>query len=625
MHTKRKTTRRPFTAALMASAAAAALMAGPATAQESQPEVVVTATRLPTPVDQVGSSISVITGAQIERSQQPNPLDLLKRTPGVSITRAGGVGSTANVRIRGSEPGQVKVLVDGIELNDPSSTDRGFDFNSLLVGGTDRIEVLRGPQSALYGNDAMGGVVNILTSPGEGPLTTTLEAEAGAFRTFRQRAHVGASGERWSAAVTGANLTTEGFSRVRAGGENDGAINRGAHGRFGFHATDDIRFDATLGYWHLDTEFDPLITQDGPASQTKDTMYGRFATTFEAFDDRLSTTLFVNGSRTDRAFDEPVGFFRFSTFDGWQRTLGLQSTYNVDGDDKLTVGAERRTEYAETTSTDGTGVRTRGLDDANSTNGLFAQYQLGLFDSLYLTAGLRRDTNENFGGSTTYRLAGAYVLKPTGTTFRASVGTAAKAPTLFQLHAPGFGNPELEVERSTGYEAGVEQSLLDDRVVLGATVFRNNHRDLIAFEGSTYRNVARARTQGFELTGTVRPLEWLEVSANYTLLDTLDLETDRELARRPRHTANLLADVQATDELKIGANLRYVGQQRDRAAANSAELAPAFVLDLLATYRLTDHLTAFGRVENLTNADYEEVRGYRTSGRAAYVGLRAAF
>lgn len=617
--------RRP---ALWLAFGIAAVLPLPAFAQAGVPagdieEIVITATRVPTRLDRVGSSISVITAEEIERSQQPQAIDVLRRVPGVSISRSGGVGSTSLLRLRGSEPGMVKVLIDGVEMNDASSANREFDFNALLTDDIERIEVLRGPQSALYGNDAMAGVINIITRRGQGPLTVRGLIEGGAYDTFRQNLSVSGASGGVEYALSGSNYETDGFSRIAAGDEDDGSTARSVQGRLGFRPNEQVRIDLSGGWSWLDTDFDPGATSDGPAFQEKETLHGRAAGMLTGLDGRLETTMAVGASRTERDFDEPLGFYRFSTFDSDQLGVDLLSNLRLRTADVATLGVAWDREKAETTNTSA-GVTAPGVSADVETWAVFGQYLAAVTEELTVTLGLRHDDHAQFGGETTWRTTAAYALDQTGTVFRASYGTARRAPSLYQLFDPSFGNAELEAEESWGADAGVEQSLLDGKVTAGVTVFRNRYDDLIAFTNG-YVNVAEARSQGIEASLSARPASWLELSANYTWLDTKNLDTGRELPRRPRNMVNLAADIALTEAASLGADLRYVSSQLDRATATSPRLDGYTVVNLLGRWRVADGISLFGRIENLFDEEYEEVLNYNTPGRSAYGGVRVEF
>lgn len=611
--------------ALFGPLALAGFAALPAAAQSAPTtevaELIVSANRLPTEAARVGSSVDVIDKAEIERRQQVQPLDLLKRLPGVSISRNGGFGATSTVRLRGSESGMVKVLVDGVEVNDAASTGNEFDFNSLLTGDIEKIEVLKGPQSALYGNDAMGGVINIITRQGSGTPRITALAEAGSYGTFRQQAGISGASGGTSYALNASNLHTDGFSRTFVGSEKDGSDARAVSGKLGVQASEVLRFDFAGGWSWLDSEYDPYAA-DGPASQEKKMWQGRAAADLSLLDGRFTNNLAISAASTKRDFDEPTGWYTASTFDSLRKSLDYQGNLHF-GRDTATFGLSVEEEDAKVNNTSALGLEP-GIDDDVTTKSAFIQYQAELVENLTVTAGGRVDDHEAYGSKATYRLTGAYLLPASGTILRTSYGTAYKAPTLYQLYAPFYGNDALKPEESKGLDAGIEQPLLDGRLTLGASLFRNFYDNLIGFT-SAYVNVAKARTQGVELSIQARPLESLRLSANYTFLDATDRISGDDLPRRPRNSVNASIDWDATERLTLGAALRYMGKQYDNAYDNTAILDGSTVVDTTIRWQGWENVSLFGRVENLFDKDYQEVLNYRAPGRSAYGGVQVRF
>jgi vitamin B12 transporter len=603
----------------------AGLAALPAAAQSAPTtevaELIVTANRLPTEATRVGSSVDVIDQDEIERRQPVQALDLLKRLPGVSISRNGGFGATSTVRLRGSESGMVKVLVDGVEVNDAASTGNEFDFNSLLTGDIEKIEVLKGPQSALYGNDAMGGVINIITRQGSGAPRITALAEAGSYGTFRQQAGISGASGGTSYALNASNLHTDGFSRTFVGSEKDGSDARSVSGKLGVQATEVLRFDVTGGWSWLDSEYDPYAA-DGPASQEKKMWQGRAAADLSLLDGRFTNNLAISAASTKRDFDEPTGWYTDSSFDSLRKSLDYQGNLHF-GRDTATFGLSVEEEDAKVNNTSALGLEP-GIDDEVTTKSAFIQYQAELVENLTVTAGGRVDDHEAYGSKATYRLTGAYLLPASGTILRASYGTAYKAPTLYQLYAPLYGSTSLRPEESKGLDAGIEQPLLDGKLTLGASLFRNFYDNLIGFT-SAYVNVAKARTQGVELSVQARPLESLRLSANYTFLDATDRISGDDLPRRPRNSVNASIDWDATERLTLGAALRYTSKQLDSAYDSTAFLAGATVVDTTIRWQGWENVSLFGRVENLFDKDYQEVLNYRAPGRSAYGGVQVRF
>ncbi|MGQ9371974.1 TonB-dependent receptor plug domain-containing protein [Azospirillum sp. ST 5-10] len=620
-------TSRLFRSAGLSGVSVAALFATlPAAAQDVAepvvvPDVVVSATRLATAPDKVGSSVTVISGESIEEGGKPELFDALQGVPGVSLSRNGGMGATSTVRLRGAESAQTQVLIDGVLVNDPANANGEFDFDALAVTGIDRIEVLRGPQSALYGNDAMGGVISVVTKRGRGPLKVSGLAEAGSHNTWRLSAGASGGTERFGYAVNATSLGTDGFSAFPGGDEADGARNRALTAKVGADLTDTWTVDVAAGIFDLRSDYDET-SRDAPYVKEKTLRYGKIDNTVFLLDGRLENVFTLSGTSTDRSFDEPGGYIPHSNYSGSRWTAEYRANYQVDDTDVLTVGALHEVESARIVNEDG-GVRTVGVDDSVDTNAVYGQYLLGLWDDLSLTFGVRHDRNEEFGPKTTVRTAAAYAIDGTGTTLRASIGTAGKAPTLFQLYDPTYGNPGLSPESSVGADAGVEQTFLGKRATVSATVFWNRFSDLIAFD-DTYQNIEDARTWGVESAAALKVSDALRLTASYTFLRAENLSTGRELPRRPHHQASLGAVWQVTDAARVGGTLRFVGEQLDSTYTNIRNDAYT-VVDLQASYAVTPAVSAFGRIENLFDADYQEVARYNSSGRAFYAGIKASF
>lgn len=605
--------------ALPASALAQGIGAPPSDIPTAVLEPVnVTAQRLPSRAAETGSAITVITPTEIERRGAVEVLDLLKRAPGVAISRNGGFGSTSALRIRGSETGQVLVLIDGVRVNDTADASAAYDFSGLTVDGIERIEILRGPQSALYGNDAMGGVVNIITRKGRGPAKITGLVEAGSYQTFRQQAGISGAQDGFDYALTAAHTQTKGFSRIYAGPEKDGAEQLSLTGRGGYRFSDQFRLGLSGGYQKLDADFDPSATRDGPASVATEKLFGRVDGTLTLLDGRFENIFSITGSDTERDYDEPLGFYRTSRYEGRSYGAEYQGNLTLFDKDVLTGGLATRTDKARTTTVGKAGPRF-----SQDTQSAFAQYKWKATEAFTVTLGGRYDDVESFGGKGTYRATAAYRFASTGTTLRGSYGTGAKAPTLFQRFDPLYGNKNLALETSRGFDAGIEQEI-GKNLTLSAGVFHNRYRNLIQFQGAGYSNIGRATTRGVELGATWTGIQDLTLAANYTFLKAEDGSTHLTLPRRPKHTLNLTADYAITEKWQIGGAMRFVTEQKDN-SFSSDKIPPGLIFDARTSYRVTDWAQVYLRAENLFDADGRETARYRSPGRSAYAGLKAEF
>lgn len=621
------------------------------------PDIVITATRTPLAISQAGSAISVITAEEIAKESPKSVADLFRRVPGVSVSETGGPGGTTSLRIRGGEARHTLVLIDGVRVNDPSSGSSEFDFANLVATDIERIEVLRGPQSALYGSDAMGGVVNIITRKGKGAPRASASIEGGSYGTKAARAAVSGSNGPVSYAFSTTGFDTAGFSRYgyRIGRiqntrfwplENDGAQRLGASGRVSVALSPDAELEVG-GYGSFNgAEYDAAFGSlpDSPSSSQQRLFEGHTRLTAYALDRMLRNTILVSASRTNRHYRDVSSFalpslaWSNSSFTGDRIAAEYQGDLNLGEFGLLSFGAkaerERLTSFSREVLPFATPEQETN-DASQTTRSLYALHQFTLFENLHLSLGGRLDDIEDGDRFGTWRATAAYEIPDTGTKIRGSVGTGAKAPSLYQQFDPNYGNPDLESEHSVGFDVGVDQRLLDDRLLLSATFFANRFRNLIDFASSSecrpdqmfgcFVNVARATTSGVELSADVDVVPtWLRVKATYTHLEAFDRDTDLRLARRPQDEGRLGLIITPVAGLSIEPSVVFVGT-RYSSTGEQFKLQPYARLDVYADYRIDDTFSIYARAENLTDARYQDVYDYGTAGRSFYAGLRATW
>ena len=606
---------------------ASPLLAAEATSAPHKPadEIVVSATRTPTSINRVGNSISVITADDIASRQEVLVSDILRQVPGITLSRNGGVGGITSVRIRGAESEQTVTLIDGIEVNDLSTPGGGYNFAHLLTDDIERIEVLRGPQSTLYGSNAIGGVVNVITRTPQAPLEMFGVAEGGSFSTYRANAGIGTRQDSYYAMLSGSYYDTRGISSAdKANGfsEKDGYNNASLWAKGGVTLSDAIEVGGTLRYSDGKNEFDSfdfvLGVKDGNEKGHTEELNGSTFLKAALLEGRFENLLRVNWAKTTRTnFTDNAASFKAKSD---RLNFEYQGTFHLNENHLITAGAKAENNKIRTESFGAFASMVRGQADINS---LYALYQGTLIEALTVTAGVRYDDHETFGGHTTLRFSGAYDIAQSGTIIRASWGEAFKAPTLFQLFS-SFGNPALKPETAKGWDAGVEQRFLGGDAQVSATYFWRKTQNQIDFSFATfsYANIGRTRARGLELTGEISlgPSVWL--SANYTYTAARNLDTGAHLVRRARNSANATAEWQITERLKSVLGVEYTGKQDDN---GGRRLDSFVVVDLRASYALTDTLELFGRVENLFDENYQQITGYGTPGRSAFGGVRAKF
>jgi len=649
---------------IAASVSLCALSLGTAQAQTVTdpapvPDFVVTATRSPLAVSQAGSAISVITAEEIEKESIKTPAEALRRVPGVTITESGGPGSTTTVRLRGADSGQTLVLIDGIRVNDPAANSGEFDFSNLAAVDIERIEVLRGPQSALYGSDAMGGVINIITRKGKGAPRMSVGVEGGSYGTAAGRASLSGSTGPVSYAFSATGFNTDGFSRYgyRIGRieetlssplENDSASRLGAAGRVAVSISPDVEFEvggyASSNRAELDNDPDFDALPDGPSKTRGQLFEGHARLTAKTFDGILRNSFLVSGSRTETdlrligSYALPDLYANDYGYQGNRVSAEYQGDLKLGSYGHLTIGAKAEQEHLITTSRSLLPFATPEIENVDATQitrSLYALHQFSPIENLHLSLGGRIDDVEDSDTFATWRATAAYDIPSSGTKLRASIGTGAKAPTLYQKFDPWSGKADLESERSIGFDVGIDQSLADDRIVLSATFFANRFRNLIAWGqsdtcrpdqfGSCFINVNRARTSGVELSADVDVIPtWLRMKASYTYLEAFDDDTDLRLARRPEHQGRIGFAITPMNGLSIEPSVVLVGS-RFSSPGEIYRLAPYARLDVYADYRINDTFSIYARAENLTDARYQEIYHYGTAGRSFYAGLRATW
>jgi vitamin B12 transporter len=614
--------------------------------QVATPVIVVTANRTAQPIERVGQSVTVIDDAELQRRQTQTVADVLRTVPGVSIARNGGVGTSTSVFIRGADSDQTVALIDGVKLNDPSSPGGGFNFGNLLIGNIERIEVLRGPSSVLWGSQAIGGVVNMITRAPTEDLSVNLRGEYGYRNTGQIVGNIAGKAGPLSASAGAGWFRTDGisaFSEARGGVEKDGYENFGANANLNLALADWLSVDARG--WYSDGRvnidgFPPPTFALGDVNEESRTREivaytGVNAALFEGrFRNRLGYA-YTDTRRRNTALDGPPT----ETFAGNGRNerFEYQGVFDFAQGWQATGGLERETSRFSSSSFGAPASIGRARIDS-----IYGQLVATPLTGLTLTGGLRHDDHDRFGGATTFGASGVFTPGASGTTLRASYAEGFKAPSLFQLQSD-FGNQLLRPERSKGWDAGVTQKLIGGSIEASATYFRRDSTDLIIFIScpaprtgictdrpfGTYDNVSRARAEGVELGLALRPVEALRVQANYTYTDATNRSPGnanfgRQLVRRPQHSLTTLIDYRWSFGLETGVTLTHVGASFDN--ANNSRKVEGYVLaDLRASFPVTDRIDVYGRIENLFDEQYETIFRFGTFGRAGYAGVRLRY
>jgi vitamin B12 transporter len=626
---------------LLALGASVVAGADAADSEDILQPVVLTATRIPTPESQVASSITVITAEQIAVTQAQSLPDVLKFVPGLNLVQSGGPGGQTSIFIRGTNSNHIKVLVDGIDVSDPSSPNAAFDFGQFLVQDIERIEVLRGSQSGLYGSDAIGGVINIITRSGSGPPQLAATLEGGSFQTFNQAAGVSGSQDQFSYAanvehvhagstpVTPLDLLAPGEGR-----RNDYEDNLTASTKLGYALNQnlDVGFvgrytDSHLHFTGDDFNGDAFNNDPDPnQSETETTgYYSRAFGHLVLLDGRLDQTLGL--AYTHEKSDSVSPDFPEELDIGKRLKLDYQGIFKLldsqENSQTLVFGAEHARDQI-----------TQPLDAGISIDSGYLELQSQFANRLFTAANVRYDSNSFFGSTVTYRFAPTYVIAESGTRLRASVGTGFKAPTLVELfESSAFQNPNpnLKPEKSIGWDAGIEQALLGDSVRVGATYFHISLHDLIEDEAVpnsfafTNVNVDRATTLGVESFVSYKPWSVLALRLDYTYTEATDDVLQQELLRRPRHKASLDAAWEVTSALTLNADLLYVGSWIDANRNFSIPMLQApgyFTANIAGSYKLTQNIEFHARIGDLLDRHYEDPVGFQQPFFGVFGGVR---
>jgi len=621
-------------------------------------EVVISATKTPIPVSHLTSAVEVITEEDLKRRQIKTVVDALRLSQGLTVFSNGGPGSSASVRIRGSNADQVLVLIDGAIMN--SATLGNFNFANLTTDNIERIEILRGAQSMLWGADAMGGVINITTKKGTDVPSANAFFEYGSFSSIREGGQV--SGQKgpidFTAALSRWNYT--GFSQVnyrRGASERDGFHNWQASTRIGITLPHEGRLDLNFrllqGKVNFDNGFSPGFDVLGATSNSQQFVYsGSYQQPITNWWNQVLTvsrqteTLDTNPGTTQRnvltgAISTPFG--ARSEINTLANRIEWQHNFQVGKSLLLTAGYQFREQQGENINL-GTGT----TDISNriiSSNAGFAQAQLNLWDRVFTTGGIRQDDYNVFGSATTYRATAGYLHQETGTKVRGSYATGFRAPTINQLFFPDFGKPDLKPEKSQSMDVGVDQYLLDNRLTLSASYFWNRFRDLIVSQQSATicgigpfgpnfcaQNIGLVSTKGWEAGikyRLVRDLPWiksLDIQAQYTntLTRNLSQQPGNRVPRMPVDQWSLILSYQPIDPLRVSLEGRYVGS-RFEDINNKQPLRAFDVWNLITNYDVTKNVQVYVRAENLFNEKYEEILNFGTPVRSIFGGVKLTY
>lgn len=582
--------------------------------------VLVTANRVATPISETGNAFTIITREELIQRQPFSVFDALAVAPGVITRRNGGPGGTSSVSIRGTNDTQSLILIDGIRLVDPANSS-SVNLDLIPAANIERIEVLRGSNSVVYGADAIGGVINIITQkPSDQSPTTTVDISGGSFETARIQARVQGHNAGFSYSAFISHFETDGFSRLSPDNAEADDFERTHLDLFlGYDFNKAFNIRGSYKFTDSQSDYDGFnAPNDTTRFDNIEQHYFLLESILKVADGRWTSHPMLSYTQSDS--DLPADFF-FINSD--QLNFDWQNNVNVSERIDLVGGFE----YEELT-----GQSPTNFDQSNNTSSFYLLAKWSPVENLFFDLGGRIDDNSDYGSEETWRVAGTYLIAQTGTRIFANYGTSFRAPVIAQLFNPNFGNPALTAETGRSYDIGIVQSLLDNRIEAGLTFFNNDIDDQIAFDtslpgpfGGRFNNIDKVQTQGYEMYVTAEPIENLSVTLNYTWLDAEDKNSDLDLARRPHNSFSGVINWLTLDE-KLNLNLivTYRGERFD-GSNESRPMGGYTVVDFAATYTVNERLEFYGKVENLFDRDYEDITGFATADISAYFGARYSF
>ncbi len=588
-------------------------------AEEIFEEIVISATRYERPLSDIGSSISVISAEDMAISQTVFVQDILQAIPGLSLNQNGSFGGVSSVRIRGASSSQTVILIDGVQVNDTSSPGGSYDFSSLDPSGIERIEVLRGPQSILYGSDAIGGVINVITKDGAGDTGGSIFAEGGSYNTYRAGGNIAGGSDRLNFSLSASGITTDGISKADENDGNteaDGYRHITLHGKVTGKISDNLKLQVISRYRDSRNEFDSFGPSDGDQVGFAEEFLIAGRGMFDYLDGTLKNTLSVEYSTMDRRNE--AGGIETSAAKGSRFNLDYFGHYKISDDIDLSFGLQHEETRSETVS-----PLKFNIDS------VFSELSWQGAKGLTVTAGLRYDDHNQYGGTTTPRLTASYYFENSGSKIFANWGEGFKAPSIFQLtYICGFcgltePNSDLKPEQSSGWEIGFEQALMGDRVHIAATYFDQKITNMIDFDFSVgYGNIDNVRTKGVELSLDARLTDTLSVGGNYTFTNATDRDSGDDLIRVPRNAAFAEIRWQAIPALNLALSMTYNGKESDTWTPGTDGWTR---FDLRTAYTISDNIELYARVDNLFDKEYQQVYGYGTPDRSFHAGIRGTF
>jgi len=596
---------------------------------ETLPEIVVTATRVEESPQDVTQDITLITKDDIEKKGVEFITDALESYTDIGIVQNGGVGKNATLFLRGGSPNQTVMMIDGVKVKSP--TTGSLDLAGIIIDDIERIEVIKGPQSTLYGSEAMAGVINIITKKGRGKPKLSVSAEGGSFSTYKTTASISGAKDVWDYRVTASYFDTGGISAAKGGTEADGYTNKSISTKIGLMPSDKLGVELNLRYFEDISELDSYSWGVGMVDDLNYVQDGKHylisAKGMFSILDSYEQTLTLSSIGDNLKFEDPDTSSNRTSIDTTMQTADWQHNLYIS-DTTWTGGIEYRKEAGEikdnfNKEVDNKAFYLNGKIKIPLTSILSPEGR-GEGEGLIFNAGLRNDEHKTAGIKTTYRIGGLYDFKPYGLKLKGNYGTGFRAPTLNELYYPFFGNTNLKPEKSESYDIGFEKDLYGDRLLLNAAYFNQQYQDLIEYDFATFtaQNIGKAEIKGIELGLAAAITEDVNLKASHTNMDTVDKDSNKPLTRRPTNKFNSSIEYKGRKFIAIG-EYAFVSERYDSAVDRN--LSQYSLVNLKGRYFISDSITLFARVDNLFNENYEEAGNYGVPGVSAFGGIKVDF
>ena len=604
--------------------------------------ILVSASLLPITSKRSANAITIIGSDQIKNRAVVSVSDLLRDVAGLAVSRSGVQGSQTQIRVRGGEANHLLVLIDGVEVNNPSQNDE-FNWGNLVASDIERIEVIRGPQSSMLGSDAMAGVVNIITRSADQPLSANIFSEIGSFNTQNNGISIGLKDGAFDLRLGISDLQTDGDNISRSGSEKDGYENTNLNLKSGWRVSNQLNLTLAarqsdgINEFDADINFDSLIDDQDDLSKFLSSTK-RLKADYSSLDGHWQHQLSIARSTNENAeFNGNIpGTATYSNKD--QQRL-VSSLLWGELNHRLSFLVEREEEkFQQRGVINDYGIF--GIYDPNQkrsrdTDSMALEYRADISDKLTVAASTRYDDNSEFNTGNTSRIEAIYQINDS-LRMRSAYGTAIKNPTFterFGFYTNFIGNPSLEPEQSSNWELGIDQQFLGGHSSISFTLFNSeleneidgNFVDPVTFRYTSVNRAGLSKRQGMELTTLNQFNDAVSLNFSYTYTDAVESDgNDRYVdeVRRPRHTGSLNLSWQVKDTLHINTNAQHNGSQIDVVYPENVKLADYTLINLSANYKATQDLDIYIRFDNLFDESYEEVFSYQTLGFSANIGIR---